>query len=464
MSNTEANKPVTGESGGELRECPFCGSTPELPYTNNVGETYARLKHSEGCCLGLGETYRQEHWIPGVAFTAWNTRAALPVDSVRTALREAVDAIFSGQLVSVGAMKNVYQSQIYVKDVVRWNDALTAALPESQPAEPTWLAEMKKAAAMFPYFSWPNCMSFSEAIAEQLVQMTRLDPAATQPAWQPTSSFPEGTLYLLRRQLAKLEKCPCATCSGCIEILGNDIVPIVDSIIERLPPTQPLDFCYAEGDEGSQFCGSPKVKHCHVVGTTAYWESFAGQQHLVECSREDYLTHHQFVATVIEQRESLRERLTDNEQMLQRQIETFNLEWAKKREAEQECERLRERLVESERRYHLVLSQIWEALGVSEYDGKHVVEHVSELRARLAEVEKLVYVPKVLPDDDQVTYAEHAESLLRRLTNARTAAFNEAIEAMKAIPFHMNSSSYADALIALTALRDEQPEGGSDGK
>jgi hypothetical protein len=42
-----------------------------------VGETYARLRHEEGCCLGLGETFRREQWIPGSAFEAWDTRADL---------------------------------------------------------------------------------------------------------------------------------------------------------------------------------------------------------------------------------------------------------------------------------------------------------------------------------------------------------------------------------------------------
>lgn len=46
---------------------------------------------------------------------------------VASALREAIDCIFSGQLVSIGAMRNVYAAQIYVKDVVRWNDILTCA-------------------------------------------------------------------------------------------------------------------------------------------------------------------------------------------------------------------------------------------------------------------------------------------------------------------------------------------------
>lgn len=70
---TPAPEPVDGET--ELKGCPWCGNVPDPPY--NVGETYARLRHKEGCCLGLGGTLRQEQWIPGSAFEAWNTRADL---------------------------------------------------------------------------------------------------------------------------------------------------------------------------------------------------------------------------------------------------------------------------------------------------------------------------------------------------------------------------------------------------
>lgn len=77
----EAGKDLAGVSAESesqptiLAACPFCGNTPEPPYTNNVQETWARLTHSEGCALGLGETFRQTHWIPSTAFEAWNTRA-----------------------------------------------------------------------------------------------------------------------------------------------------------------------------------------------------------------------------------------------------------------------------------------------------------------------------------------------------------------------------------------------------
>lgn len=54
-------------------------------------------------------------------------------------------------------------------------------------------------------------------------------------------TIPAETFHLLRRQLHKLTACPCGMCSNCIEILGGDIIPIVDSIIERLAlPASPV--------------------------------------------------------------------------------------------------------------------------------------------------------------------------------------------------------------------------------
>lgn len=49
-------------------------------------------------------------------------------------------------------------------------------------SENNWLEEANKVKGMFPDFSWPG-LSFSEAVAEQLVQMTRLpvQPAASTP-------------------------------------------------------------------------------------------------------------------------------------------------------------------------------------------------------------------------------------------------------------------------------------------
>lgn len=75
----------------KLKPCPFCGAQPEPPYTNNVGTTYARLNHQKGCALGLGETYRQTHWIPAPAFEGWNTRTDPARAALVAALSRALD-------------------------------------------------------------------------------------------------------------------------------------------------------------------------------------------------------------------------------------------------------------------------------------------------------------------------------------------------------------------------------------
>ena len=59
----------------ELLPCPFCGVQPDPPYTNNVGETYARIEHRESCTFVFG--HPREQWINGLAFKAWNTRSLL---------------------------------------------------------------------------------------------------------------------------------------------------------------------------------------------------------------------------------------------------------------------------------------------------------------------------------------------------------------------------------------------------
>lgn len=127
-----------------------------------------------------------------------------------------------------------------------------------------------------------------------------------------------------------------------------------------------------------------------------------------------------------------------------------------------EITRLREQLAESERRYHLVLSQIWEALGVSEYNGKHVVEHVSELRARLAEVETLnrdLVAQLELLDDPQGLYTEAR-------ANLRAVVLNEAIVKVGTIEIEPNFSGHwkngyyqakREAMEAMETLRGEQP-------
>lgn len=56
----------------ELLPCPFCGAQYDAPYTNNVGDTWARIKHDAPCFLAF--VHNREQWISGLAFTRWNTR------------------------------------------------------------------------------------------------------------------------------------------------------------------------------------------------------------------------------------------------------------------------------------------------------------------------------------------------------------------------------------------------------
>lgn len=51
----------------------------------------------------------------------------------------------------------------------------------------------------------------------------------------------------------------------------------------------PEEFCYAEGDEGSKYCGDPKRMHCAVLGDAVTTE------HLVKCMRDDHFIHHSFL-------------------------------------------------------------------------------------------------------------------------------------------------------------------------
>lgn len=53
-------------------------------------------------------------------------------------------------------------------------------------------------------------------------------------------------------------------------------------------------FCYAEGDEGSTYCGAPKRMHCAVLGNAVFWSSAEGQKHLVKCMKDDHFIHHPF--------------------------------------------------------------------------------------------------------------------------------------------------------------------------
>lgn len=72
------------------------------------------------------------------------------------------------------------------------------------------------------------------------------------------------------------------------------------------------DFCYAEGDEGSKYCGDPKSKHCPVLGDAEFWRTPEAQEHLVKCMRDDHLIHHAFLsvrADVADQPEASEARL-----------------------------------------------------------------------------------------------------------------------------------------------------------
>lgn len=67
-------------------------------------------------------------------------------------------------------------------------------------------------------------------------------------------TFPLATLQLLQRQLEKIRSCPCALCSTCIELLCGDVIPIVDSVIDRLVASSELNSSVDEGkdDQGNE--------------------------------------------------------------------------------------------------------------------------------------------------------------------------------------------------------------------
>lgn len=79
----------------------------------------------------------------------------------------------------------------------------------------------------------------------------------------------------------------CKKCGGCD---GDHYLPCV-------PNQMPVGFCYAEGDEGAQYCGSSEAMHCSVLGDAAFWASNEGQDHLVKCMRDDHFVHHKFISS-----------------------------------------------------------------------------------------------------------------------------------------------------------------------
>lgn len=77
---------------------------------------------------------------------------------------------------------------------------------------------------------------------------------------------------------------------------ANDIIRGLESLTDS-PGGEQGDFCYADGDEGSRYCGDPESSHCAVLGDADFWKSAEGQRHLVKCMRDDHLIHHPFIAS-----------------------------------------------------------------------------------------------------------------------------------------------------------------------
>lgn len=73
-----------------------------------------------------------------------------------------------------------------------------------------------------------------ESTDDDAVQFARVHPRS-----KGGKGFPLGTLQLLQRRVEKIRSCPCAVCSECIEILCSDVIPIVDSVIDRYTRTPP---------------------------------------------------------------------------------------------------------------------------------------------------------------------------------------------------------------------------------
>src|SRR5689334_6336839 len=76
-----------------------------------------------------------------------------------------------------------------------------------------------------------------------------------------------------------------------------DDVDYLPSLLQQLTTSERRGrgrVCYAQGDEGARCCGAPEHMHCDTLGDASFWESPAGQRHLVECMRDAHLIHHAF--------------------------------------------------------------------------------------------------------------------------------------------------------------------------
>lgn len=131
-----------------------------------------------------------------------------------------------------------------------------------------------------------------------------INPAATQPAWQP-SEHTENGLRLLRSIICGGNALRDFDVFSCNES-GHELHckcfwaqcdewEKADLPLPAPPAQQANDFCYAKGDEGSRHCGSPKATHCSVLGDEAFWTSPEGRTHLIACVGDRHLIHHRFV-------------------------------------------------------------------------------------------------------------------------------------------------------------------------
>lgn len=91
-----------------------------------------------------------------------------------------------------GMLKAAQEIIARASPVPATGDAARKAAERATPLQ-DWLEEANKVKGMFPDFGWPDRLSFSEAVAEQLVQMMRLpvQPAALHYRIAPMDEMPE---------------------------------------------------------------------------------------------------------------------------------------------------------------------------------------------------------------------------------------------------------------------------------